>query len=57
MMLIFVCNEPLKTTDNSQQTTDFGYSVTEPVEVPNYAFDKLRHLALGSQFIARSPKR
>ena len=57
MMLIFVCNEPLKTTDNSQQTTDFGYSVTEPVEVPNYAFDKLRHLVLGSQLIARSPKR
>ena len=56
-MLIFVCNEPLKTTDNSQQTTDFGYSVTEPVEVPNYALDKLRHLVLGSQLIARSPKR
>ena len=56
-MLISFCIEPLKTTDNSQQTTDFGYSVTEPVEVPNYAFDKFRHLVLGSQFIARSPKR
>ena len=33
----------LKSTDNGQQTTDFGYAVTELVEVTNYAFDKLRH--------------
>ena len=28
---------------NGQQSTDFGYAVTEPVEVPHYAFDKLSH--------------
>ena len=31
MMLIFVCNEL------------WAVSVTEPVEVPGHAFDKLRH--------------
>jgi hypothetical protein len=58
-MLIFVYNEPLKTTDNSQQTTDFGYSVTEPVEVPNYAFDKLRQRLLLEAHCSRliTPKR
>ena len=35
----------LKSTDNGQQTTDFGYVVTKPVEVTNYAFDKLRRRA------------